>query len=162
MRGATGKTVPYAEYKRVFLLTHLMRGATWAVEAAQVDSVISTHAPHARCNKILSAGLTLLGQFLLTHLMRGATDFNLIVSSFRAISTHAPHARCNLPAAVVPSKNSNFYSRTSCEVQLQSQSNIANVLDFYSRTSCEVQHTVIILSVARLLFLLTHLMRGAT
>ena len=56
------------------------------------------------------------------------------------ISTHAPHARCDFDKVNVNDIDYNFYSRTSCEVRR----NICYGLDMAD------------------LFLLTHLMRGAT
>ena len=101
----------------LFLLTHLMRGATYSGENG-IDTLI----------------------FLLTHLMRGATWFVLINRTGTIISTHAPHARCNDNPESRKSGHCNFYSRTSCEVQLtHTQWRLCTVY-FYSRTSCEVQH----------------------
>ena len=57
-----------------FLLTHLMRGATWK---------------HCTCYYFFF-------RFLLTHLMRGATIFPTHGGSSTIISTHTPHARCDL------------------------------------------------------------------
>ena len=56
------------------------------------------------------------------------------------ISTHTPHARCDVPI---------------------NQPKL-NALNFYSHTSCEVRPLVLIVQIPLLLFLLTHLMRGAT
>ena len=79
--------------------------------------------------------------FLLTHLLRGATP----------------------PSFLLRSPYCDFYSRTSCEVQLQPLlSLMASKYDFYSRTSCEVQQFIFRLLSVLSEFLLTHLLRGAT
>ena len=64
--------------KAIFLLTHLMRGATIGLIVLFRNSLISTHAPHARCDHSLAASLPLSTTFLLTHLMRGATIIGFI------------------------------------------------------------------------------------
>ena len=72
--------------------------------------------------------------------MRGATYRIRNYGVYRSISTHAPHARCNMERFGLLSRTRYFYSRTSCEVQLDI------IGDVNSRAE----------------FLLTHLMRGAT
>ena len=79
-----------------FLLTHLLRGATGKdIIPYGMWKIISTHAPLARCNYYSS----------------------LTYSGFE-ISTHAPLARCNELENLIFDELQNFYSRTSCEVQL--------------------------------------------
>ena len=205
-----------------------MRGATCTIDGIYGSQTISTHAPHARCN--VNTALKLTAQsyfysrtscevqheclngatrtenfysrtscevqhnrknevvqcplFLLTHLMRGATSQSTISSISPCISTHAPHARCNTSVADCALCCNNFYSRTSCEVQpfrhspffggtlfllthlmrgaTRFFSFFAVAIYFYSRTSCEVQlESAGIITVTNQ-FLLTHLMRGAT
>ena len=127
------------------------------------DYNISTHAPHARCNQ--ASGVCGLGNiiFLLTHLMRGATVLSVLTSlAGLPISTHAPHARCN---KIIICANERLVISTHapharCNQRLRSQ--FPRPRYFYSRTSCEVQpfqrYRIYIFSQ----FLLTHLMRGAT
>ena len=79
-------------------------------------------------------------KFLLTHLMRGATDRKCYIMELSEVSTHAPHARCDGVSRAAVQKALSFYSRTSCEVRLGG----------LSRNGLS------------LVFLLTHLMRGAT
>ena len=77
-----------------FQLTHLLRGATAAVVSSALASIISTHAPLARC------------------------DLNpLFLPPFLCISTHAPLARCDVATGVVRTGREYFNSRTSCEVR---------------------------------------------
>ena len=139
MRGATTSLLPTGT-GRIFLLTHLMRGATCCMVKKFSENLISTHAPHARCNIFFITSIFNLlyfysrtscevqlfadsilssrSSFLLTHLMRGATWGDTPTSS--------------------------------------------NLLHFYSRTSCEVQLGVSTHICVWIEFLLTHLMRGAT
>ena len=49
MRGAT-VTIKCLIVSHEFLLTHLMRGATYEQHFTVVTPLISTHAPHARCD----------------------------------------------------------------------------------------------------------------
>ena len=100
---------------------------------------ISTHAPLARCDLVKS-----------------------LMLSVPTISTHAPLARCDKSYSLTIDCGINFYSRTSCEVRLKRGCNINELQDFYSRTSCEVRLKELLLLQATLLFLLTHLLRGAT
>ena len=100
-----------------FLLTHLMRGATYSSFLLPYLYLISTHTPHARCNPTKFHQLFLHLRFLLTHLMRGATIATLVLSVVSDISTHTPHARCNSAELMKCLRITNFYSHTSCEVQ---------------------------------------------
>ena len=56
----------------IFLLTHLIRGATFPVILPFVTAEISTHTPHTRCDWIF------LNHFQINF-----------------ISTHTPHTRCD-------------------------------------------------------------------
>ena len=58
-----------------------------------LEEIISTHAPHARRDKMIICDIMCLNVFLLTRLMRGATKALKTARSFLRISTHAPHAR---------------------------------------------------------------------
>ena len=149
-----------------------------------MEKIISTHTPHARCDiwiclivilsfyfyshtscEVRHEGKIFVEkyiEFLLTHLMRGATHILNLLGR----------------------KQENFYSHTSCEVRLKLKSLLELKTNFYSHTSCEVRlvmrqykelyihisthtpharcdalfkHYVLIT-----IFLLTHLMRGAT
>ena len=72
LRGAT-PAVDVQPAQAEFLLTHLLRGAThmWAAGTGMVD--ISTHAPLTRCDYTFTLPGVLRTPFLLTHLLRGAT-----------------------------------------------------------------------------------------
>ena len=56
-----------------FLLTHLLRGATFGFMGKPNESSISTHAPLARCDQASRWVVPGSCRFLLTHLLRGAT-----------------------------------------------------------------------------------------
>ncbi len=56
MRGATNLTLTIAELL-LFLLTHPMRGATMTDNNVIIAPIISTHAPHARCDSTPSMSL---------------------------------------------------------------------------------------------------------
>ena len=141
LRGATIENAGIMGLPIPFLLTHLLRGATtegngymrsayyfysrtscevqpWRDKERTDLDYISTHAPLARCNTELG-GTMRIYVFLLTHLLRGATTKgrNRRMSALN-ISTHAPLARCNAFLVKINSGAYNFYSRTSCEVQL--------------------------------------------
>ena len=113
MRGATRLVRQRYNQRSRFLLTRLMRGATTAAATTAVTADISTHAPHARRDKITlqpSAQTFAIsthapharrddeavqkagndGLFLLTRLMRGATA---IFSMFHAKYSHRAHKR---------------------------------------------------------------------
>ena len=139
MRGAT-KILKKNDCYLVFLLTHLLRGATKTETWESIHSDISTHAPLARCNYCFR-----LSRFLgLNFYSRTSCE----VQRRRII-----HIRLLL----------HFYSRTSCEVQhlvgmlgrYVTKFLLTHLLRgatspflpllkprfyFYSRTSCEVQH----------------------
>ena len=167
-----------------FQLTHLLRGATemknvvleiqnfnsrtscevrqLIIFAAPRTFSISTHAPLARCDQIsntytqgaeISTHAPLArcdpGQcgtggrgngFQLTHLLRGATMASKLGDWIFPISTHAPLARCDTNQQHINAGRGNFNSRTSCEVR-----HLRSGIPF-----------------ARILFQLTHLLRGAT
>ena len=144
-----------------FLLTHLMRGATFEGNGALVDLSdfysrtscevqlktesspmkplsISTHAPHARCNfSVDKLGDAMKISTHAPHARCNNEIFGRV--AIRFISTHAPHARCNHLYYTPQWGVSHFYSRTSCEVQLPMPSFPQGKPYFYSRTSCEVQ-----------------------
>ena len=52
MRGATMETRTLFLWLE-FLLTHLMRGATFAIYHFRFLIFVSTHAPHARCDRLV-------------------------------------------------------------------------------------------------------------
>ena len=117
-----------------------MRGATLNNLGAYLVSFISTHAPHARCD----------------------CEKQVYIARLRDISTHAPHARCDRIAnrydPVI--KISTHAPHARCDFY-----HIHTFQDrnhFYSRTSCEVRHKMSTTIVTGEVFLLTHLMRGAT
>ena len=58
------------------------------------DTVISIHAPHARCDFVLNSP-----------------------QPSQQISIHAPHARCDRSTCLICSYISDFNPRTSCEVR---------------------------------------------
>ena len=100
-----------------FQLTHLLRGATLAVDGGRFHFLISTHAPLARCDPGFLAVHAQLIKFQLTHLLRGATH------------TIPPYHHTII----------DFNSRTSCEVRHSAEVSIDLTTDFNSRTSCEVR-----------------------
>ena len=139
-----------------------MRGATGNISGSMKDDVISTHAPHARCDVIrkeitekakyfysrTSCEVRLSPPesektawiFLLTHLMRGATKRDLIASNGLIISTHAPHARCDKMADL---------------------NDVMNAISTHApHARCDEPYEFEIKP--NPVFLLTHLMRGAT
>ncbi len=72
-----------------------MRGATQYFLFYIFFLYISTHAPHARCDKGKEYKNSIYWRFQLTHLMRGATFADGGRKKSKVISTHAPHARCD-------------------------------------------------------------------
>ena len=81
MRGATELSASNRNIAE-FLLTHLMRGATKRKISYVIISCISTHTPHARCDRGVNVPWLPSHIFLLTHLMRGATHtINLMLCS---------------------------------------------------------------------------------
>ena len=162
----------------LFLLTHLLRGATFpfSFPTGQGRDFYSRTSCEVRRSSFLSAESVLL--FLLTHLLRGAT-FRLcdIITSKDFYSRTSCEVRHTV--SLVLSELDNFYSRTSCEVRRWNNEGGVLEINFYSRTSCEVRlarDTVGISTHAPLArcdfsgkcrcslhqFLLTHLLRGAT
>ena len=103
-----------------------------------------------------------LVSFLLTHLMRGATEPKFVKTNILTISTHTPHARCDTE------RNSNF-----CRAKISTHTPHArcdqNTFDFCAsfvisthtpHARCDgLRHSF---PNRCLIFLLTHLMRGAT
>ena len=66
----------FVVWLHIFLLTHLMRGATLDVVYLFPElKQISTHTPHARCDNWKLTTRRTWNRFLLTHLMRGATPW---------------------------------------------------------------------------------------
>ena len=102
---------------------------------------ISTHAPLARCDSRCQF-FQRPGIHISTHAPLARCDQIKLPKGVRVIiSTHAPLARCDKLT------NSGPFSPTH----------------FYSRTSCEVRHMPQLICVPLVyLFLLTHLLRGAT
>ena len=94
VRGATRDAQVFRAWDRRFQLTHLLRGATLASLQPHAMQTISTHAPLARCD-----------------------DNRAVLPSKARISTHAPLARCDHAAEVFHLWESDFNSRTSCEVR---------------------------------------------
>ena len=104
--------------KYIFLLTHLMRGATPDVGSIAFDRY--NFYSHTSCevrpndNYVNQTGTefllthlmrgatnanwakTSVFRFLLTHLMRGATYSDTCFAISSMISTHTPHARCDI------------------------------------------------------------------
>ena len=78
-----------------FLLTHLIRGATFKINQIKFSGSFllthlirgATYLPVYQCDELL---------FLLTHLIRGATFQFYQLSVYVQISTHTPHTRCDL------------------------------------------------------------------
>ncbi len=88
-----------------------------AVDLQQAALQVSTHTPHARCDRTCSYFTSGQFKFLLTHLMRGVTNNNEIYANAERfllthlmrgvtinkenkidkilVSTHTPHARCD-------------------------------------------------------------------
>ena len=146
----------------VFLLTRLMRGATFSIRLLL--------APYS--------------SFLLTRLMRGATITPFCITKHCLISTHAPHARRDnwLQKNTMPSLHfysrascearrqcrngailfDHFYSRASCEARHLIYGNDLVFINFYSRASCEARRKITVTPAQGTTFLLTRLMRGAT
>ena len=103
--------------------------------------IISTHAPLARCDKTIPPYLSyssyfysrtscevrlvrLFGgvphEYISTHAPLARCDHQLRrVGGLVHISTHAPLARCDYGQIARHNEDSNFYSRTSCEVRPQ-------------------------------------------
>ena len=147
--------------KAIFLLTHLMRGATLDMFLNGGLQKISTHAPHARCNTVTDNH----GREppISTHAPHARCNIMILPPRLRkSISTHAPHARCNWRQRKVKAVSPHFYSRTSCEVQP------SDGLKWLGRQLFLLTHLmrgatlVMIWCLIWHLFLLTHLMRGAT
>ena len=93
----------------IFQLTHLLRGATGIARCSISASLISTHAPLARCDAVPD------------YRRRQSGDFNSRTSCEvrpdALISTHAPLARCDTFPNAAYWMIGNFNSRTSCEVR---------------------------------------------
>ena len=124
----------------VFLLTHLMRGATGWIMCFIMQSFISTHAPHARCDMIFSM----------------SSPF-----SFHFYSRTSCEVRP--PTALIRLSKLDFYSRTSCEVRLNLFPTWLRAYRFlltHLMRGATLYYSL--LGVFIVQFLLTHLMRGAT
>ena len=124
-----------------FLLTHLLRGATFSKGSSQPDRL----------------------QFLLTHLLRGATSCPHAGNGATNISTHAPLARCDVCniCQVTIQSISTHAPLARCD------NNCVRCFILYIRfllthllrgATCNK----FIKKAALILFLLTHLLRGAT
>ncbi len=121
---------------------------------------ISTHTPHARCDKLsygiililflfllthLMRGVTLSNEypntsfgFLLTHLMRGVTNGLSALFPIIIISTHTPHARCDITSHILRFHNpiSTHTPHARCDATTRTPTSWSR--HFYSHTSCEV------------------------
>ena len=101
---------------QAFLLTHPMRGATSVTTYYFVLIVISTHAPHARCDPNAPERHQ-THQFLLTHPMRGATYTTPDLYRCKLfLLTHPMRGATKLNTAC-KRVYADFYSRTPCEVR---------------------------------------------
>ena len=116
-----------------------MRGATTLHQLKFNDFYISIHAPHARCDVILSPINSSSNTFQSTHPMRGATcrwhnkritlrisihapharcdGSPMVCAQIPNISIHAPHARCDFLAYTIVLRSFYFNPRTPCEVR---------------------------------------------
>ena len=123
----------------LFLLTHLLRGATGMKPTFKMHVDISTHAPLARCD-------------IVNEWFR---DQNLNFYSRTSCEVR-------LTLAIFIDMHLNFYSRTSCEVR-RLPLNARNVMNTFLLThllrgaTSNAKRTNLIDR-----FLLTHLLRGAT
>ena len=123
----------------IFLLTHLLRGATNVLRISFLFSVISTHAPLTRCDSEYS--LTCFGKYISTHAPLTRCDVNGDSWCYNAVKFLLTHLlRGATGFFAVSHRVDHFYSRTSYEVRL--------VVIFDILMDCG--------------FLLTHLLRGAT
>ena len=95
--------------------------------------------------------------------MRGATDRKCYIMELSEVSTHAPHARCDGVSRAAVQKALSFYSRTSCEVRLGGLSrNGLSLVFLLTHLMRGATTTTMNYPTASKKFLLTHLMRGAT
>ena len=77
-----------------FQLTHPMRGATGVFALKQRDIIISTHTPHAGCDK--STMNILMKNQISTHTPHAGCDaYSRYINLYDCISTHTPHAGCD-------------------------------------------------------------------
>ena len=101
--------------------------------------VISTHAPLARCNKILNDEVGYLE--ISTHAPLARCNFQKLIWNWNfQISTHAPLARCNFSFILCTIQKMQFlltHLLRGATNEISEQA-IRNE-DFHSRTSCEVQ-----------------------
>ena len=93
MRGATLRTNPFVVIVK-FLLTHLMRGATSSPAFLKPRIVISTHTPHARCDRSKFFHGNILEHFY-SHTSCEVRRYSLLSVVGGGISTHTPHVRCD-------------------------------------------------------------------
>ena len=101
----------------IFLLTHLMRGATFSSLARLRIISISTHTPHARCDMYNDDMIPILIDFY-SHTSCEVRLHLLNLKHLRKqISTHTPHARCDKIFVLIYFFFRYFYSHTSCEVR---------------------------------------------
>ena len=121
-------TNQFDKFPKLFLLTHLLRGAT-SLTIEQVTKFLNFYS-RTSCEVQRKETMTREQEllFLLTHLLRGATKFYKRHYLECYISTHVPLARCNLCDLICIQRKQNFYSRTSCEVQLIYKQRLHEVL----------------------------------
>ena len=125
---------------RKFLLTRLLRGATFVCMKYGIYCIISTHTPLARRDFLLLRILMALLSFLLTRLLRGATCILLIlISIIQFLLTRLLRG-----------------ATACCDGSLDAE------LHFYSHASCEARPLPKPLKIIFNQFLLTRLLRGAT
>ena len=145
----------------IFLLTHLMRGATISFHYLIFAEIYFYSHTSCEVRHMDLYIFLLFCVFLLTHLMRGATyqpqywlDSQKISTHtpharcdctqgslilVQEISTHTPHARCDCIPFPFHEFSIYFYSHTSCEVRPPPTVIVSPGFDFYSHTSCEVR-----------------------
>ena len=183
MRGATYERCTTDCTKR-FQSTHLMRGATYGLEFLGRDTVISIHAPHARCDFVLNSPQP--SQQISIHAPHARCDFTTFSTLFNSVlfqSTHLMRGATS-PSLYLP-KLVNFNPRTSCEVRhvvtySQQMKHLISIhapharcditqgshktiqIYFNPRTSCEVRPPLKRTICKTFVFQSTHLMRGAT
>ena len=145
-----------------FLLTHLMRGATYSIDNSTLWRIISTHAPHARCDLAITTDNWETVNFYSRTSCEVRHDFNLIVSSFRAISTHAPHARCDVIKRLSNALGLRFLLTHLMRGATRGRRNYDGTERFLLTHLMRGATRILKSLNGNYSFLLTHLMRGAT
>ena len=115
MRGVTRKFVQKMRNRHISTHTpHARCDRCPCTMLAVMD--ISTHTPHARCDGVAVNPILYLAEFLLTHLMRGVTAKSIVPAAARLfLLTHLMRG-VTLPRLSQGGVLKNFYSHTSCEV----------------------------------------------